>query len=300
MILTTALLSGRAASIRRPRCGTLTRTRAPTLPEFLPISTEERTRETLVFSRLNLCWNGFRHKQYKTRKKLKPRGERADAIPPSLLDFLNRAHLPSSTPIDPDISCRQPGDHGTPMLANYLDEKTAAIFNQLYLRVHSPQQLPRKSSAGDVESSWSRARGRPHLGAGVAPGVFQSPVGLDVDRPSYAVLPPLPSVFPFLLSSRANQSQLKRLPRSGLARTIFPARDGFSPKPIPGRRRSDSSPPSLGKSASSLDMRCLFPGGSYPLSATTVSICPRTHHSQTRPQLLQNRNSANQELMRCI
>ena len=59
------------------------------------------------------------------------------------------------------------------------------------------------------------------------------------------------------------------------------ARRKGSTKPIPARRRSVSTPLSLPNPSCSLGGRCLYPGVTYQPYAT-VSICLRTHHSQTR------------------
>ena len=111
---------------------------------------------------------------------------------------------------------------------------------------------------------------------------------------------PLPAFSPFFFLSRANQSPLERLPCSGLANNIKPRGMDLAKSPSSVVDDRAPLPPSLPKSASSLDGRRLFLSRRqlYPLSATTVSVSLRTHRNQTRPQLLQNRKSANQELMR--
>ena len=146
----------------------------------------------------------------------------------------------------------------------------------------------------------SPAQGRPQISAGVAPAVLRSPTSLDSLRASNAVLTPGPFPVDSSLSLPSNQNiyiyiiyPSKGLSRSGLANTIYHA--GRNPPSLP-LLVDDRCPllPRFRIKLTKLDEHRLSTSGTCQLSAT-VSFCLRTHHVQTRPQVLRITKSANQE-----
>lgn len=119
------------------------------------------------------------------------------------------------------------------------------------------------------------------------------------------MLPPLPSGFPSLSACDATPSSLESSPPFCCCQHILSRREG-SVKPTPARRRPISAPALLPNSAYSLVSVAFFQpmrhakmtqtpqAGTCQLSAT-VSICLDADHIQTRPQILCNTQSANQE-----
>ena len=145
----------------------------------------------------------------------------------------------------------------------------------------------------------SPAQGRPQISAGVAPAVLRSPTSLDSLRASNAVLTPGP--FPSLWIPLSLCLQpiciyiypSKGLSRSGLAITIYHA--GRNQRSLP-LLVDDRCPllPRFRIKLTKLDGHRLSTSGTCQLSAT-VSFCLRTHHVQTRPQVLRITKPANQE-----
>ena len=141
----------------------------------------------------------------------------------------------------------------------------------------------------------SPAQGRPQISAGVAPAVLRSPTSLDSLRASNAVLTPGPFPVDSSLPLPSNQYVYiypsKGLSRSGLAITIYHA--GRNQRSLP-LLVDDRCPllPRFRIKLTKLDEHRLSTSGTCQLSAT-VSFCLRTHHVQTRPQVLRITKPAN-------
>ena len=146
-----------------------------------------------------------------------------------------------------------------------------------------------------MESSCSRALGRPHLGTGAAPDVPLSPAPFFAPRLA-AMLPPPPSSFPSFLACKEEVTPINTPPRFRL-QTDFLARKGFN-----------QSPSLLVDDRSPLLPRCriqLAPWLSVaPVQAAPISfprryrLPPRstpTNHIQTVPLVLRTTRSANRE-----